>query len=336
VGFTGPAGRVQRSTCESALRPAEESAQAIIAAEFTTPVEAIAWDVAIEAMVKAMQAENLRSETIAQYRIIVGTLRKAFKTRGPSDVTPAMAQRFKVLRSAAVAPRTVAGNITNLSIVFGKWFRDTLHVVADNPFDIDPPKLDQPKPRIITENENAAWVKWLSDRWPGWRLPLLFLEIKAATGCRISELCSATTLKDGRIIFMSETTKGRRERAPLLPVALYRQLKRAAGPTYLFERFAAELKERHSGRAVGPFKPKQLKKWFERQLREYRKANPKAKRFKLHNYRATAISRARAAGIAPADAAIAFGVDPKTAQRFYTSLDETAISDAVFRKLIDK
>ena len=53
------------------------------------------------------------------------------------------------------------------------------------------------------------------------------------------------------------------------------------------------------------------------------------------NYRATAISRARAAGISPADAAIAFGVDTKTAQKFYASLDEAAISDAVFRKLID-
>ena len=340
VAFTGPNGGVERSTCESAQRPAEESVQAIIAAEFATPVEAIAWDVAIEAMVKAMQAENLRSETIAQYRVVLGTLRKAFKTRGPSDITPAMAQRFKVLRSVAVAPRTVAGNITNLSIVFGKWFRDTLHIVSDNPFDIDPPKLDTPKPRIITEAENAAWVKWLSDRWQGWRLPLLFLEVKAATGCRIFELCSASTLKDGRIVFTSETTKGRRERSPLLSPGLYRELKRLAGPTYLFEHFAAELKERHkSGGVVGPYKPKQLKKWLERQLREYREANPKAKRFKLHNYRATAISRARAAGISPADAAIAFGVDAKTAQKFYTSLDEAAISDAVFRTdrwLIDK
>ena len=97
---------------------------------------------------------------------------------------------------------------------------------------------------------------------------------------------------------------------------MYRELKRAAGANYLFERFAAELKARHkSGGVVGPYKPKQLKKWIERQLREYREANPKAKRFKLHNYRATAISRARAAGISPADAAIAFGVDARPRRR---------------------
>jgi integrase len=137
----------------------------------------------------------------------------------------------------------------------------------------------------------------------------------------------------GRLTFTSETTKGRKERSPLLPTGLYRELKRIAGPTYVFERFADELRQRQIGRAVGPFKPKQLKKWLERQLREYRKANFNAKKFKLHNYRATAISRAREAGIAPADAAIAFGVDPRTAQQHYTALDELAVSDAVFRKL---
>jgi hypothetical protein len=47
-----------------------------------------------------------------------------------------------------------------------------------------------------------------------------------------------------------------------------------------------------------------------------------------------AISRARAAGISPTDAAIAFDVDQRTAQTFYTSLDEAAISDAVFKRLL--
>jgi len=46
-----------------------------------------------------------------------------------------------------------------------------------------------------------------------------------------------------------------------------------------------------------------------------------------------AISRARAAGISPTDA-IAFDVDQRTAQTFYTSLDEAAISDAVFKRLM--
>ena len=51
-------------------------------------------------MVEHMTAEKLRAGTIQQYELAIGALRKVFPdTHGPADITPAMAERFKVKRS---------------------------------------------------------------------------------------------------------------------------------------------------------------------------------------------------------------------------------------------
>lgn len=106
------------------------------------------------------------------------------ESEGPADITPAQAEDFKVRRAeAGKSKRTIAGNLTNLSIVYGRWFREVCKIVDADPFaDIEPPKLDKPAPRIIAAEEEEAFRKWLEKRWGNWRLPLLFLEVKAAVG----------------------------------------------------------------------------------------------------------------------------------------------------------
>ena len=95
---------------------------------------------------------------------------------------------------------------------------------------------------------------------------MLFLEVEAAIGCRIGELAHTTTdrLRDGRLTFTSETTKGRKQRACLLPSALFAELQHIAGPLYVFERFAHELHRARKGKKpFQPFTPARLVKWMQ-------------------------------------------------------------------------
>jgi site-specific recombinase XerD len=179
------------------------------------------WDDALALMREHMKAKNLRPTSIQQYELCISNLRKVFpKSKGPGDITSAMAQTFVVKRMKGkqdekpLSPRTVEGNVGNLSIVFGHWLRNTLKIVTIDPFaDVEPPKCDRKPPRVISPEEQTAFFAWMGKTWKGWRLPLLFLDVKAAIGCRIGELSSAVTagLKDGRIRFVSESTKGRKD-----------------------------------------------------------------------------------------------------------------------------
>jgi integrase len=260
------------------------------------------------------------------------------------SITPAMAQQFKVLRlEAKIAPRSVEGNIGNLNIIYGHWWRDTCKLLTENPFQgVKPPKVDKRPPRIISEEEERKFFGWLSNRWEGWRLPLLFLEVKKVTGCRIGELASATTsnLKDGRLYLEEVTTKGRKQRAVRLPPPLYEELGKLVGSKYIFQAFSGQLRAFHHkrgranhARVVKSFTPLRLINWLQNQVVEFRKAHPEVKKFKLHNFRGTAMSRARMAGISYDDAAIAFGCNSQTMRQHYITLDEVGICDRVMERI---
>jgi len=173
-------------------------------------------------------------------------------------------------------------------------------------------------------------------------LPLLFLEVKKATGCRIGELASTATanLKDGRLYFEAVTTKGRKQRAVKLAPALYEELRLVAGPKFVFQVFSGQLRANHLKRGqtrhaqmVKGFAPRRLVNWLQDRVVEYLEATPTAKKFKLHNFRGTAMSKARMAGISYAAAAVAFGCNPQTMRQHYIALDEVEISDRVMEKI---
>ena len=119
---------------------------------------------------------------------------------------------------------------------------------------MEPPRYDKATPRYIEGKEQEPCSSGLRQRWD-WRLPILFLETKAAIGCRIGELSAALTcnLQNGRLYFTADTTKGREARACLLRPALFQELQAIAGPTYVFERFSEELRAVH--RAKGNHLP---------------------------------------------------------------------------------
>ena len=84
---------------------------------------------------------------------------------------------------------------------------------------------------------------------------------------------------------------------------------------------------------VRGFTPHRLVNWLEDQVVAYLKAHPKVRKFKLHNFRGTAMSRARMAGVSYDDAAVAFGCNPQTMRQHYIALDEVTISDRVMEKI---
>jgi hypothetical protein len=341
--FQGPDGkRKERSTEEGNKRRASDSAAIIVRNEYDPHaiVQNLSWDDATKLMAEHMRGENLRPNSIATYETVLTTLRKACPNSfGPASITPAMAEQYKLARLKKCKPYTVRGDINELSIIFGKWFVETLKVLATNPFtEIVPPKVDKLEPRFVTADEHGLFLSWLVKGWPEWRMPLLFLDVKATIGCRIFELASLPTanLEEGRVMFEATTAKGRKTRRSKLPAALYEELREGAGPTYVWEHFAEQLREVYVRRrrpnlakCVADFDPKRMVNWFQDRLVEYRKENPKARRYKLHNLRGTAMSKAKQAGVAYDAAAIAFGCHPETMRAHYVRLDETAIADAV-------
>ena len=59
----------------------------------------------------------------------------------------------------------------------------------------------------------------------------------------------------------------------------------------------------------------------------------KASKFKLHNFRGTAMSKARIAGVALDDAAVAFDCNPDTMREHYLAFDRAKVADGVFTQI---
>ena len=354
VSFKGPdGGRKELSTKEANKRRATDAAVLLIRLSFTPRTEPPgnpSWDDAIGMMVPQMKADGLRPTTIDQYLLVIGTLRRTFPAaHGPAEITPGMASRFKALRrecgrrGRALSVRTVQGNLDNLNIIYNKWWIGECKLLTLNPFaDVSPLRADKPSPRVLLPQEVSSFFDWMSKRWVGWRLPILFLETKRQVGCRIMELASAssTDLRDGRLYFPADLTKGRKERGVKLPAVIYDELVSLAGPRHVWEAFPAQLRRafddrgwKRAGRVEPDFRPIRLKKWLQREKRTYLKRNPEAKRFKLHNLRGTAMTRAKEAGVSYEDAAVAFGCNPDTMRKHYIALDEIAVSDRVMEAI---
>ena len=112
-----------------------------------------------------------------------------------------------------------------------------------------------------------------------------------------------------------------------------------AGPTYVFEQVAEQLRNIHKGsgnlhhaRAVKDFSLNRLVSWLQKQAKMYFRETG-TERFKLHNFRGTAMSRARMAGVSEDDAAVAFGCSTQTMREAYLSLDEVTLADGVFGRI---
>jgi integrase len=223
-------------------------------------------------------------------------------------------------------------------VIWSKWLIGELSLLTANPWEeVAPPKLDKLTPRYLSADEVRDFFEWLNDRWLGWRIPVLFFTVKGYLGNRIGELAALRTdqLRDGRVVFAADATKGRKERKAILPANVFAELRQQAGPTWVWERFPAELRERLEARERWSkyvkleFSPDRLKWWLQDELSEFNAANPNRQRIKAHDFRRRAMTEAWKLGISLEKAAVAFGCNPATMRAHYISLDETAIADEV-------
>jgi integrase len=343
--FVGPDGRrVERSTAEAKLTDAPDAAAALIRQEYapsTLPPPAVTWAEVSALLEQHWRAGGLRPETIRRYLSNLSVLATTFpETEGPADITPAHAIDFKIKRKAAgTAPITLATNIGQFRFIWKKWLIKECRLVRENPWaEVQLPKLDRRRPKVVSADQRQTFQDWLRECYPGWRLPHLFLEVKAYLGCRLGELAALEPgqLRAGRVCFQADVSKGRRPRDCKLPPELYQELREVSGEHHVFERFAEELRaiyrrQGNEGTAVnvGTFTPHRFGKWLEEKLIDCRKLHPEVPRWKLHSLRATAISEVRNDGVSAEKAAAFFGVTPRVMAAHYETLNETAMADEV-------
>src|SRR5262249_3008512 len=154
----------------------------------------------IAALERRMEENNNKSRTIEDYTDTLRLLSRLFPaTRGPSDITPALAKEFRSLyqgrytrrqpkpakvwkgrgrkpkppvepASYSRKARTVASRLNKLRVIWSKWFIEELSYFTVNPWEeVAPPKLDKLTPRYLTADEIVVFFGWLTERWDGWR-----------------------------------------------------------------------------------------------------------------------------------------------------------------------
>lgn len=341
VAFRSPDGRrLEKSTKATNHRHATDSAHQVIKDEYEPRpgyVASVRWDEATELLTKAMAAAGSRQRTVDDYLSTLRVLRRVYPSNmAPADITTSLAKQFKAEYATGHSLWSVKSVLRKLTTIWSKWFCRELEIVGTNPWDdVTAPKPDKLTPRLLTEPEVAAFFTWLSDRWPCWRLPTLFFQVKGLVGCRITELCELRTsqLVGGRIIFGANTTKSRKERRAMLPPALFAELSYLAGPTFVWEKYSVQLRARQTracaAASVGAYTPARLKRFLQNEISEYLKANPTVAPFSAHDFRRRAMTAAFLAGVSLDRASIAFGCNPTTMRAHYLALDEVDVADDV-------
>jgi integrase len=325
-------------------------------AELNTPVEAPepepvkpSWQECREAVARAMVADNMRSSYVDDARLLLDKFQEMFpEASTPADVTPEMANEFKRRRSEShVSPWTTRGDLATLRAVFGKWLTRECGLLKSNPFaNVKPPKCDDPDVRIVAAAESKALFAWLAERWNGWKLPAVYLEVAALLGWRATEIASIREddlLADGFVRVTASTSKTRRHKYGWLPADLYARVKACVAGGYAFGRFSDELhrllllwkrKPNHAARVLS-FTPKRLVCWLQDELSRFnnevakaagKERKPVPERFTLHDFRRTAITGMQMAGVSEKECSTMVGATPEVIRRHYEKLDQMAIA----------
>jgi integrase len=352
--FRSPDGRrLKRDTNQTGMEKAKIAAAAIIDEEYAPkaePVRVVTWDDAVKRIKETAAADGIRGTSVDYYLKLIRGIRKMYSvTAGPADVSAGMAEAWKktfsitpTRRKKLPSQHTVFSLVRGFSALWQSWFVEKLGICPGNPWaQVEPPKTDKIEVKVIEDDTLAHFLEWIDTRFSGWELPRLFLETKAVTGCRLADLCGieSSQLRDGRLHFRPDQTKGRKARSVLLPAELAVKLDAIKGPTYLWESQPAGLKEaikrmgRPSHRVKPDFVPARFYYWVETLFIDYGKANPDKPKIHSHQLRKRAFTKAWSAGVDPRKAAVAYGCNVDTVMKHYVSMDEQAVTDEVTEQL---
>ena len=354
VYFRGLDGRrLERDTNQTGFQKAHEAARAIIDEEHAPlPARAnvFSWDEALRRLKEKAAADGRRGPTIDYYEKLIRRIKSFYRnSAGPADITPGMAETWKKSFSATKtrrgklpSPHTVFSLVRGFQSLWQAWFVEELGICPGNPWeDVAPPKTDRVEVRLIDDDTLSDFLGWIDKKYSGWELPRLFIDTKAVTGCRLMDLCGieSSQLRDGRLHFRPEQTKGRKARSVPLPAELYASLDAIKGRKYLWECYpvglVAAVKKMGcpTHRIKRDFVPRRLYHWIETLFIEYSEEHPDRPPIHSHQLRKRAFTAAWENGIDPRKAAIAIGCNPDTVMRHYVKLDEQAVTDEVMGQL---
>ena len=357
VRFKEPGGkRALRSTGSRTKPQAIEAAHRIILEEYRQVAPSAArmpWDAAKAKLRETLETNGKRPATVKGYLESLDKLIVLFPlVVGPADVTDRIAGDFKTryargtfsrktrLKAGEAAPeyarkaKSLHSRIRSLKAVF-TWL-EKIGLVAANPFaEVTPPALDRHEVKFVREADVGDFFAWLDGYYLGWRMPALFFTVKALTGCRLADLCSlkSAQLQDGRVVFPADATKNRSERYAVLPADVYAELLAYRGPTWIWERYPAELKAvivkkgTPTHRLNPTFAPLRLYYWVVAMMQDYQKKT--GRDLSSHDFRKAAFTRAAEADVHPKRAAVAFDVTPETMLKYYTATEKKATADEV-------
>jgi integrase len=355
--------RLERSTgCERKVDAIEAAHRMILEqyGQVAPSAERMPWEEAWKRLEEGMAADGKRPRTMSEYLKTVKKLPAMFPlAKGPADITDRMAGDFKTKYAVGRTvrkkklkegeqpparkrrPETLDSQLRMLKAAF-MWFKK-LGLVDANPFEnVSQPELDRHEVKYVRPGDISHFFGWLKERYPSWPMPRLFFSVKALTGCRLEDVCSirSSQLQDGRIVFAADQTKNRSERYAPMPAELYAELVAYKGPTYLWERYPAELIEANKAkgwpvhRQKAEFTPHRLSLWVLQIMGNYHRETGQTLR--THDFRRAAFTRAAEEGYHPKLAASAFDVTPETMLRYYTATEKKKNSDEVLGGLAAK
>lgn len=362
VFFNDRRGRRREvSTGCTGIEKARVQVRTIIDDEYAAPDEAdrVSWDEATARLNARLRAAGVRPVTADYYLRLVAHIRAAHPaTDGPADLTPSMAQAWAdgyvtgtKRNGKPRSQHTAFSVVRGACVLWQKWFVEQLKVCPVSPFaDVQPPKTDRPQVRLPDDNHLTDFLAWINERFGGWELPRLFVEVKLFTGCRVSDVCQLRSdqLRDGRLHFDPDQTKGRKGRAVPLPPDLYSRLEAIKGPRYLWQslptglRAALKVKKWPTHWLKPDFRPSRMVAWVMTLFDDFNAAEaerakrdnlPERPRLTSHMLRKLAFTTAWEAGIDPRKAAVAIGCNVDTMLKHYVRLDEQATTDEVFGDL---
>jgi site-specific recombinase XerD len=318
-------------------------------------MERVTWEEAKEKLTEAMLADNKRPKTIQGYIETLNRLIEMYpETRGPGDMSEYKASELKVkyargtfsrkprkreddiVAEYARATKSLDSRLRTLKAVFG-WFIE-LHLLEENRFEnVEQPEMDRHEVKYVKREDLPEFLAWLEGRYAGWRMPHLFFNVKAMTGCRLEDICKLRSeqLVDGRLVFEADQTKNRSERYALLSAEVCAELDAYKGETYLWVRYPAELKQYVRGtskhQVILEFSAKRLYTWIVALLRDYQTQT--GRDLSSHDFRKAAFTRAAEADIHPKRAAVAFDVTAETMLKYYTATEKKRTADEVLTEL---
>lgn len=341
VRFESPEGDYwAKSTKKETIKDAlTEAAKIVLRSYGVTQTKAkVSWDEVVEKLKQALTCNNNRQRTYQDYASAIRVLRATIETKGPHDIDETKAKVFKSqwmmgtfkrakgddAQSYARKPSSLNSYLRKLRSIWGEWLIKQFRLVTANPWLlVKDAEEDDRITEFPPEEVFVAFHQWVGAQYPGWDLPVLFLQTKLHMGCRLFDLCAvqSSQLANGCLTMDPSITKARNFRRVKLPADLYAKLHALKGQTFLWESYTVDLRDtlkrlhRHSRKVAETFEPTALY-WFANSLfRDYNACH--AAKINSHDYRRRAVSKAFDGGFSREDVARMFGLTAQTAETYY-------------------